>query len=106
MADRPISLPLLLVDDCWISSFSSAELESSDSVEVELVELVELDPVAAGAAAAAAAVEELPPAIWKAMTPPKGPAGLELATFIMHTPVVLPTVPVQVVPAGTWIAKG
>lgn len=51
-----------------------------------------------------AAVEA--PAIWIATTPPKGPAGLELAILTKQTPDWPPTVPEQVVPAGTATENG
>ncbi len=45
-------------------------------------------------------------AIWKAMTPPKGPAPFELAILARHTFWMPLTVPVHLVPAGTATATG
>jgi hypothetical protein len=46
------------------------------------------------------------PAGWNAKTPPKGPAGLGLASFTRHTLDCPPTVPEQAVPAGIATEKG
>lgn len=69
---------------------------------VEPVEPVDpVDPVEFVVPAPAAA-----PAIWKAMTPPNGPALLLFAIFMKHTFCCPAAVPEHVVPAGTWIAMG
>lgn len=53
------------------------------------------------------AVELAPlPAIWNAITPPKGPAPLGLATFRRHTLDMPPMEPWQVVPAGIATLRG
>lgn len=90
----------------FLPALGPVSSSSSDSVLVE--EMLEPDAVVAGAAEATAgtAAVELPAAIWKAMTPPKGPAPLGLASFTRQTFCILPTLPLQVVPAGTWTAKG
>ena len=49
---------------------------------------------------------EAAPAICIAITPPNGPAGLELAILTRHVFAWPPTVPLQVVPAGIWTVKG
>lgn len=92
-----------------------------------LTPLAEAEPTAAPAAPAApvavVVLPTAPPAIWKAITPPKGPARfaiklsvsrslqrknqiLQFAIFIKHTFCCPATVPVHVVPAGTVMSIG